>query len=1315
ADGRCKAFAAAADGTGWGEGAGVLVLERLSDARRNGHQVLAVVRGSAVNQDGASNGLTAPNGPSQQRVIRQALAQAGLGTGDVDVVEAHGTGTKLGDPIEAQALLATYGQDRAEERPLWLGSVKSNIGHTQAAAGVAGVIKMLMAMRHGQLPGTLHVDEPSPHVDWSAGEVRLLTEPVPWKAGERPRRAGVSSFGVSGTNAHVILEEPPVVEAAGEDLEAPARLGDGPVSWVVSGRDADGLRAQAAQLASFVRAQQATGAVDGRWMAGVAVGLAGRAGLEQRAMVTGTDLAALLAGLDAVGAGESAEGVVTDAVVPGSDVVFVFPGQGGQWSGMGKELLERDAVFAAAVAACEQALDPFVDWSLRAVLSGEERDWLDRVDVVQPALWAVMVSLAEVWRAAGVVPDAVVGHSQGEIAAAVVAGRLSVEDGARVVALRSQALRELAGRGAMASVALDAAEAEAYLPPSVTVAAVNAPGQIVVSGPQDEVTALCAQLGEQGIRARRIEVDYASHHAQVEVVEERLRAELAGVVDLPGSGPEFVSTVTGEPVPVGELDAGYWYRNLRETVLFADVVRRLQDAGPQVFVEIGPHPVLSLAMEQMVSGGRVLHSLRRDQPETAQFLSSLGAAWAAGLPVSWRDLLPAVEPVVLPTYAFQRQRYWLDAPPMAVGTGVSETDAWRYRVGWSPLAAQHAGGLARKWLLLCHDVAEVVEVRQALEQAGAQVEVQVLPAGHDLDRERVAELPAGAEHIVYLATGSDRSHSAVLNGLVRVVQAVVEREGARLWVVTRGAVSAPGNGSVPDPVLAAVWGLGRVFGLEHLGHYGGLVDLPAVWQPGTGHLLVTALAQSVEDQLAVGADGVFVRRLRRAPVPLSGGGERWRPSGTVLVTGGTGGLGSHLARWLARNGAEHVVLVSRSGPEAPGAVELAEELNAAGTPTTVRACDITDAGQLAEVLGGTGHPPITTVIHAAGVARDVALTDLTAADLEDVLAAKVRGADALAEQLADGAFERLVLFSSNAGVWGGARQGAYAAANAYLDALAERLRAADRSVTSVAWGLWDAEGMGGGEAGSRLSRLGLRPMAPDRAVAALHEALGLDETLVAVADVDWEQFVPAFTMARRRPLIEDVPEARQITAAADHQDADAGGASGLLSRLDGLDAADRLDLLSELVCEEAARVLSHSSPDAIEPERAFRDMGFDSIASVELRKRLSAETGLRLPATVAFDHPTPRILAEHLGAELLGVAPDVPPSTRVFGDIDRLAGTLAEVAEDDAVRKRVAQRLRELLDACDNTSRDAEHMSAQLDSASDEEIFEFIDKRFKRS
>ncbi|NUT09839.1 MAG: acyltransferase domain-containing protein, partial [Nonomuraea sp.] len=428
-DGRCKAFSAGADGAGWSEGVGMLLVERLSDAQRNGHQILAVVRGSAVNQDGASNGLTAPNGPSQQRVIRQALANAGLSPADVDAIEAHGTGTPLGDPIEAQALIATYGQDR--DLPVWLGSIKSNLGHTQAAAGAAGVIKMVMAMRHGVLPQTLHVDEPSPHVEWSAGAVELLTEPRPWQAGEHPRRAAVSSFGVSGTNAHVVLEEAPAPAPAksGAAAELPV------VPWALSAKSGEALRDQAGRLAAWA---EAGGPAD----ADVAHSLAtSRSVFDHRAVVIGADRAELLSATAALAEGGVSGAVVTGAATGDGKTVFVFPGQGSQWLGMGVELLDSSPVFAQRMTECEMALAPFVDWSLTGVLRGEDgQPGFDRVDVVQPVLWAMMVSLAAVWQSVGVKPAAVIGHSQGEIAAAVVAGALSLEDGARVVALRSQAI-----------------------------------------------------------------------------------------------------------------------------------------------------------------------------------------------------------------------------------------------------------------------------------------------------------------------------------------------------------------------------------------------------------------------------------------------------------------------------------------------------------------------------------------------------------------------------------------------------------------------------------------------------------------------------------------------------------------------------------------------------------------------------------------------------------------------------------------------------------------------------------------------------------
>ncbi|MEV0850708.1 SDR family NAD(P)-dependent oxidoreductase, partial [Streptomyces sp. NPDC049954] len=686
ADGRCKPFAAAADGTGWGEGVGLLLLERLSDARRHGHQVLAVVRGSAVNQDGASNGLTAPNGPSQQRVIRAALESAGLSAAEVDAVEAHGTGTRLGDPIEAQALLATYGQDRPEDQPLWLGSIKSNIGHTQAAAGVAGIIKMVLAMRHGVLPAMPNVDEPTSHVDWSSGALRLLTGSTPWPEAGRPRRAGVSSFGVSGTNAHVILEQAPAALSAehsgpgfgpGAEVE-PAQAVARPVMvpWVVSGKSEAALRAQAERLRSFAEGRPASTVPDVGYSLATA-----RSVFEHRAVVLGSDREGLVERLTALAQGEEAPGLVR-GVAAGADgrVAFVFPGQGSQWLGMAAELLESSAVFAGRVAECGAALAPFVDWSLTEILRDASQDeaWLGEVDVVQPVLWAVMVSLAEVWRSVGVVPAAVVGHSQGEIAAACVAGALSLQDGARVVALRSKALKVLSGRGGMVSVSLGEAAVGDLLARwegRVSLAAVNGPGVVVVSGDADALDELLDACEADGVRARRIAVDYASHCAHVEEIEAVLARELADVSPRTASVP-FYSTVTGGVLDTSGLDAGYWYRNLRQTVRFAETVDALLADGFRLFVESSAHPVLTMGVEQTAEAHdtavTAVGSLRRGEGGLERFLTSAAEAFVGGAAVDWATLFEGTgaRRVELPTYAFQHQRYWIE-PSAAVRGDVS--------------------------------------------------------------------------------------------------------------------------------------------------------------------------------------------------------------------------------------------------------------------------------------------------------------------------------------------------------------------------------------------------------------------------------------------------------------------------------------------------------------------------------------------------------------------------------------------------------------------------------------------------------------------
>ncbi|MEU7085787.1 type I polyketide synthase [Streptomyces achromogenes] len=1463
-DARTRAFADAAGGTVWGEGVGVLVVERLSDARRNGHEVLALVRGTAVNQDGASNGLTAPNGPAQERVIREALDNARLTTADVDVVEAHGTGTTLGDPIEAQALLATYGQDR--EQPLWLGSVKSNIGHTQAAAGVAGVIKMVMAMRHGVLPRTLHVDQPSTKVDWDAGNVRLLTEEQQWPAADRPRRAGVSSFGISGTNAHVILEQAPPAPAEPEH-PAPEGLA---VPWLLTARTPAALAGQAAALLGHLDTHPGLDPSDIGWSLATT-----RARFPHRASITGADPAALRGALAALADGTTARTLVQGTAPGRARPVFVFPGQGSQWSGMATELLEQSPVFAARMAECAAALAPYTDWDFATELRGT----LDRVDVVQPLLWAVMVSLAHTWSAYGVTPAAVIGHSQGEIAAACATGALSLADGARVVALRSQAIAELlSGSGGMMSVGEGADAVRARLAAfdgRLSVAAVNGAASTVVSGDPGALDELHALLRAEKVRAKRLPVDYASHSAHVETLRARLADDLAGIEPRATRVP-FYSTVTGGPLDTTALGAEYWYTNLRGTVLFEQAVRAAVAAGHQLFIEASPHPVLTVGIQETDDAVAAVGSLRRDEGGRDRLLTALGEAFTHGAAVDWAAVTEGRRPrrVPLPGYAFQRERYWLDSTAGGAdvtSAGLAPTDhallgaamvradtegavlTGRLSAATQPWLADHRvggrllfPGTGHLELALragdqvgCGDIAELtLHAPLVLPDRGA-VQLQVTVGAPEGDTRPVTiwsrpesldeELPwtrhadgllaptgtlpvpadpltdwpprdaepvpldglyddlaglglgygplfqglraawrtadglyaevatdavpdgfalhpalsdaalhtvgltdaAGEEALLPFAWSGVRLHATGATALrVRVrptgegtvaltladptgapvatvdaltlrplrtealaAAARTPRAGALYrveWVpappVTAAAgpvevVRAPAGASAAetraavdavldalraaladdrladtplvvvtgtDPAGAAASGLVRSAQSENPGR----IVLVESDTPPAPERLPEAAALG-EPHVAFHEDTWKLPRLTRvtADTPAADGspeGETTAPdggfgTGTVLLTGATGALGRIVARHLVtERGVRSLLLVSRSG----GAGDLVEELTALGAEVTSVACDAADRAALAAVLDAVpAGRPLTAVIHAAGVLADGVLSSLTPERLDTVFRPKVDAAWNLHELTAGTDLSAFVLFSSSAATLGSPGQANYAAANAYLDALAVHRRALGLPAHSLAWGLWARAGGMTGTLGDtdlgRIARGGVAPLETEEGVALFDTAVrGADP---AVLPVRLDLAALRAQGAEVAPLFRALVPVRRAGAAGAR--GAAGGADALRERLAGLPAGEREPFLTDLVRGHVATILGYRSAEDVGRTLAFRELGFDSLAAVELRNRLTTATGLKLPATLVFDHPTPAVLAGHLLGELTGTLAPAPART----------------------------------------------------------------------
>ncbi len=717
----------------------------------------------------------------------------------------------------------------------------------------------------------------------------------------------------------------------------------------------------------------------------------------------------------------------------------------------------------------------------------------------------------------------------------------------------------------------------------------------------------------------------------------------------------------------------------------------------------------------------VTGTLRRDDGDASRLLASLAAVHVRGIAVDWASVLPAGEKVALPTYAFQRRRYWPEPVPRTHRQRKTlDTSDWRYRITWTALPEPASTELFGTWLLVVPPgfgaIAE--SCTQALMQQGA--EVRVLEARNQDDRvalaarltQAVEEPIAGVLSLLALDETPMAGFGSVPQGLAGTMilaQALGDAEiPVPLWVLTTEAVSTDG-GAVTNPRQAETWAFARVIGLEHPDRWGGLIDLPAQWDAATATRLTASLNSVVveggEDQVAIRVEGVFGRRLVRT----TGSGktdEQWTPSGTVLVTGGTGGVGGHVSRWLTERGAPRIVLSSRSGPRASGAVAMAAELAEKGSEASVLAADVGDRVQTAAMLDwiAASGPAVSSVMHAAGAGLAGPVDGMVPAELEGSLNAKALGAMHLDELTQD--LDAFVVFSSGAAAWGSGQLSGYAAANGALDVLVENRRARGEAGTSVAWGLWGGGGMGEGLAGDVLQRMGMREMDPRVAVGALAEVLDADEGVLAIGDIDWDRFAPVFTAQRPSPLLALIDEAQRALGTTEEE---AASGSALAERLAGMDRVGQDEYLTELVRTEAATVLGHSSAEDVPPDRPFKDLGFDSLTAVDLRTRLNAATGLKLPATLVFDYPTPVVLADFIRSRAVDEKSDY---AMALAELKKLEAVLSRASWNTDERSDLTSRLEALGGKVRGGTQPAD-IDRELESATDDEMFDLVEAELR--
>ncbi|KAH7114611.1 polyketide synthase [Dactylonectria macrodidyma] len=1241
-DGSCRAFAADTQGTGWGEGSSVVVLKRLSDAQRDGDKIHAVLRGTAVNHDGRSASLTAPSGPAQQRLIRSALGAAGLQPGDIDYIEAHGTGTKLGDPIEGTALADVFG-GRPGAEPLWVGSAKSNLGHTQAAAGLVGMIKVVLAIRNSTLPQSLHVATPSPAVDWRRANMAVVQEKRPWVSrDDRLRRAGVSAFGIGGTNAHAIVEEPPCQVAECDAIKASVPPPPS-VPFVLSGHTDAALRQQAEKLHRHI-----SSSTNQDRLGDVAYSLAtSRTHFRRRLALMAADKAELLEKLASI-AQPSSFMLPANGQAGEPRLAMLFTGQGSQRLGIGKDLYETYPVFRdaldAVVAEFTELEAPLLD-IMWAEPGSDAATLLNRTDFAQPALFAVEVALWRLWQSWSVQPECVLGHSVGELAAAHVAGILDLVDACKLVAARGRLMQALPGHGKMASLEASAVDVTAAIQElghdgKVEVAGYNTPSQTVVSGDVEAVESVVANFTAQGCKAKTLDVSHAFHSHHMDGMLEAFRAVAENVKFNP---PQFsvVSSLTGKLAEAGQLEQpGYWVQQARQAVRFSDSMQTLSSKGINVFLELGPRPVLcgmgAVCLADSLESTTWVPSLIPGKNDASVMQQKLADLHVRNVSVDWAGYFKpfACQRVELPTYAFQRERFGparevvnytsngktqANSEPEVHGVGRFEFD-----INWREVDTKTFTP-AGSWGLLCPagDVSWASDIKTALSSANIQLLlVEDLKAAEELD----GLLCLWDSDTDVISQSRDFTAAALSQ-----LQAAAKTEFAPplVWVTRRAVGAGPGD-SATGLGAGPLWGLQRTARNEHPELHLRLIDL------GEGEAAIETIAAALmlgaEPECALRQGRVLVPHMQRVEVRESGSdGQLLRQDGAVLVTGGLGDLGGRVARWLATaHGIRDLVLTSRRGMGAPGADALVVELAGLGAKAAVVAADMADFNSVKSIMAAFNDGrPLRGVVHAAGVVDSGVLSSLTPQRCAMTFAPKVDGAWNLHQLTRDMDLDLFLMFSSISGVMGLPGLGNYAAANTFQDALAHLRRAQGLPGTAVAYGTWEGGGMAAGLVDStraHLAEFGLDPLTQDQGLELFETTARSGRALTVAAALD-----PAHMQVYYEDRGGIPPLLRSLLVRITAREPRSWGLRKVLSEA----APDQhASIVLRMVRETVAKALGFAGPDDVPVDQPLQDIGIDSLTAVLMRNHLATLTGLTLSANIAMLHPNLKALSQSLLTQL---------------------------------------------------------------------------------